>query len=168
MRKAIVGVMGPGGGASNSDLQTAYELGQQIAEQGWILLTGGRNIGVMDAASRGAKQANGLTVGVLPGENHSDTSAAVDIPILTGMGNARNAINILTSDLVIACGIGAGTVSEVALALKANKAVILLNSEDSCSHFFEKLSDQSIFVVQSPEAAIAMAQKLLKANPIFL
>jgi uncharacterized protein (TIGR00725 family) len=125
MKKTIIGIMGPGETATAQDLQNAYELGKNIAQQGWIVLTGGRNIGVMDAASKGAKSVNGLTVGILPGRDHQDVSEAVDIAIFTDMGNARNNINVLSSDVVIACGMGAGTASEVALALKNQKKVIL-------------------------------------------
>lgn len=74
MRKIIIGVMGPGEQATATDLQNAYELGKLIAQQGWVLLTGGRNVGVMDAANQGAKSANGLTVGILPGNNTNDVS----------------------------------------------------------------------------------------------
>lgn len=65
--------MGAGDRATPQDLEIAYALGQKIAEQGWILLTGGRAVGVMDAASRGAKQANGLTIGILPGSSHQQS-----------------------------------------------------------------------------------------------
>ncbi|MGV0105294.1 P450 cytochrome [Nostoc sp. DSM 114160] len=126
MRRIIIGVMGRGENATANDLQNAYILGQLIAKQGWILLTGGRNVGVMDAVSKGAKSADGLTIGILPGKNQDGISSWVDIAIFTDMGNSRNNINVLSSDLVIACGIGAGTASEIALALKANKQVILL------------------------------------------
>ena len=68
MRKIIIGVMGRGENATANDLQNAYILGQLIAKQGWVLLTGGRNVGVMDAVSKGAKSADGLTIGILPGE----------------------------------------------------------------------------------------------------
>ncbi|MBV8883772.1 MAG: cytochrome, partial [Chroococcidiopsidaceae cyanobacterium CP_BM_RX_35] len=85
MRKIIVGVMGPGDNATATDLKNARELGQLIALQGWVLLTGGRNVGVMDAASAGAKAANGLTIGILPDRTNT-ISAAVDIAIITDMG----------------------------------------------------------------------------------
>ncbi|MBF2045878.1 MAG: TIGR00725 family protein [Leptolyngbya sp. IPPAS B-1204] len=161
MRQAIVGVMGPGEQATATDWQLAYDLGQRIARQGWILLTGGRSVGVMDAASRGAKQAQGLTIGILPDSKTTDVSAAVDIVIPTGMGNARNVINILSSQVVIACGMGSGTASEVALALKAQKPVILLNVSATCAAFFQELSVYAV-VAQNPEAAIELARQALK------
>ncbi len=65
MKKIIIGVMGPGEKATVTDVQNAYELGKFIAQKGWVLLTGGRNVGVMDAANKGAKSVNGLTASYL-------------------------------------------------------------------------------------------------------
>jgi uncharacterized protein (TIGR00725 family) len=140
MRKTIIGIMGAGGNVPEGVRRTAYELGSLVAQQGWVVLTGGRNVGVMEAASRGAKAANGLTIGILPTEDHSGISDAVDIAIATGMGNARNVINVLSSDVVVACGMGTGTTSEIALALKSNKPVILLAPDDATQKFFIPLS----------------------------
>jgi uncharacterized protein (TIGR00725 family) len=125
MAKTIIGVMGPGG-ATDKEKSMATELGKQIASNGWTLLTGGRNAGVMHAASQGAHEAGGLTIGILPSSDRKGMSKFVDIPIFTGMGSARNNINILSSDVVVACGTGAGTTSEVMLALKSLKPLILL------------------------------------------
>lgn len=163
MRKIIIGVMGPGDRASEIDLKYACELGQLIAQNDWILLTGGRNTGVMDAASKGAKAANGLTIGVLPNDRLAGISEAVDIAIITDMGNARNNINVLSSNVVIACGMGVGTASEIALALKANKQVILLNADRESQFFFQKLGESNVFVAQTPEEAIALVGKILTA-----
>lgn len=161
MRKIIVGVMGPGAGATAADLQNAYELGKLIAQQGWVLLTGGRNVGVMEGASLGAKAVNGLTIGILPTDDTNAISEAVDIAIITDMGDARNNINVLSSDVVIACGMSAGTASEVALALKSNKKVILLNDDEESKVFFKKMSPENIYVVTSAGEAITTAIELL-------
>lgn len=127
--------MGPGHQATATDINNAYQLGKLIAQQGWVLLSGGRNVGVMDAASRGAKSVGGLTVGILPHNSLEGVSEAIDIPILTDMGQARNNINVLSSDVVIACGMGLGTASEVALALKNDKPVIILTEDPETIHF---------------------------------
>jgi hypothetical protein len=164
MRKTIIGVIGPGNGATETDLQNAYQLGGLIAKNHWVLLTGGRNAGVMDAASNGAKDANGLTLGILPSDRPVDLSDAVDLAIVTGMGNARNQINVLSSDVVIACGIGAGTLSEIALALKANKRAILLNNNPKSQEFLKMLSPETVFVVDTPEAAIARVTQILSPS----
>ncbi|MBW4521324.1 MAG: TIGR00725 family protein [Scytolyngbya sp. HA4215-MV1] len=161
MKKIIIGVMGPGEGATDRDLTVAYELGRAIALDGWVVLTGGRNTGVMDAACRGAKSAHGLTIGILPTNHSNDISAAVDIPILTGMGNARNNINVLSSDGVVACGLGAGTVSEIALALKAHKPVVLLNQSEESQMFFRHLAADAVWIAHCPEAARGILRQIL-------
>ncbi|MGJ3247294.1 MAG: cytochrome [Elainellaceae cyanobacterium] len=158
----IIGVMGPGDGAGLDDCEAAYQLGQLIAGCGWVVLTGGRNAGVMDAASRGAKDAGGLTIGILPGGDRTSMSAAVDIPIVTAMGNARNAINALSSHVMIACGIGAGTTSEISLALKEQTPVILLNQSLETYRFFQQLAGEQVWMAQSPHDAVAIAQQLLE------
>lgn len=159
--KIIIGVMGPGEQATATDLQNAYELGKLIAQQGWVLLTGGRNVGVMDAASQGAKSANGLTIGILPGNNTNDVSESVDLAIVTDLGNARNNINVLSADVVIACGISTGTAAEIALALKANKKVILLNDRQESKLFFKHLSPENIYLVNTPAEAIKITSIFL-------
>ena len=161
MRKKIIGVMGPGSGATGDDVNNARKLGQLIAEQGWALLSGGRNAGVMDAASKGAKGADGLTVGILPTADPNRISEALDIVIITEMKSARNNINVLSSDVVVACGMGKGTASEVALALKAGKDVILLNNDEEGKAFFKKLGTDKVHIVDSPEHAVELIKKLI-------
>lgn len=156
--------MGPGKGATATDLERAYELGQRIAQQGWVLLTGGRNAGVMDAASQGAKAAGGLTVGILPSSDTQNMSDAVDIAIATDMGSGRNNINVLSSDVVIACGIGAGTASEIALALKGGKPVVLLSDHYESQQFFTSLSLETVFVAATPADAIDVVQAIVQKN----
>ena len=125
-RQLIVGVMG-GGNVSAEEIDAAYHLGHLIAEQGWVLLNGGRNAGIMEASAKGAQEHGGLTVGILPDDHTQGVSCYIQIPILTGMGNARNCINVLSSNIVVACPGSAGTISEIALALKNKKNVILMN-----------------------------------------
>src|SRR5687768_18016061 len=95
-------------------LEAARRLGQLVAEAGWVVLTGGLPAGVMEAACAGAKSVPGsLTIGVLPTGPDGPVSAHVDVAVFTGVGEARNAINVLSSDVVIACGVeGPGTASE--------------------------------------------------------
>jgi len=83
MAQIIVGIMGPGEQATEEQCRDAYELGREIAQAGWVVLTGGRNTGIMEAACRGAKAAGGLTIGILPGVDNSSTATSVDIPIYT-------------------------------------------------------------------------------------
>lgn len=124
--RAVVGVMGSGEDGDAALLELARDLGAAIAREGWVLLNGGRACGVMDASARGASEAGGLVVGVLPDDDAHAASRHLDVAIRTGMGDARNAINVLSSDVVIALAGGAGTLSEIALALKAGRPVVTL------------------------------------------
>ncbi len=161
MRRIIIGVMGPGEGATAQNVEHASKLGQLIAKAGWVLLCGGRDTGVMDAVSKGAQAAGGLTIGILPTANNDHTSEGIDLAILTGLGSARNNINVLSSDVVIACGMGAGTASEVTLALKAKKDVILLTDNDQANALFSFFGKELVTIAASPEEAIALTKKLL-------
>lgn len=154
MRKTVVGVMGPGEGATRDDVRVARELGALVAAEGWVLVTGGRARGVMEAASRGAREAGGLTVGILPGEDAADASEFVDLAVVTGMGQARNQINVLTSRVVFACGAGAGTASEIALALKARRPVILLRAAEEARAFFASLGPGAVHFADGPKEAV--------------
>ena len=126
-RRTVVGVMG-GGTASAEVARMAEELGRLVAEAGWVLLTGGRPAGVMEAASRGARLAGGLVIGVLPGPDPDGASRYVDVAIATNLADGRNLVNVLSSDVVIACPGGAGTLSEVAIAHKIGLPVASLSS----------------------------------------
>ena len=160
MANTIIGVMGPGR-ADTSEREAAYELGKRIAAEGWTLLTGGRSSGVMEAASKGAREAGGLTVGVLPGPGRSGMSEFVDVPIVTGMGSARNNINVLSSDLVIACGAGMGTTSEIMLAAKARKPVILLKQTEAAEAFLKQFKTDLFYFASTPSEAVDLAKQLL-------
>lgn len=166
MVKTIVGVMGPGENASPDQNEMAFELGKAIAEQGWIVLTGGRSFGIMDAAMKGAHDANGLTIGILPDDNAHNASLHADIKILTGMGSARNSINILSSHIIIVIGMAAGTASEVALAAKANKKVILLQQDDITVRFFKSIGTYKIIVADTVDECITIIKDYLRVNQI--
>lgn len=159
-RAPIIGVMGPGVGATPQDCQLARALGEQVAAAGWILLTGGRDCGVMAAACQGARAAGGLTVGILPGRDRTGLSEYVTIPICTGLGIARNAVNILSSDVVVACGLGAGTASEIAMAIKSHKPVVLLNGSPTARTFFQQL-DPAIGLAADVPSAIAQIRQFI-------
>lgn len=153
VRKPVIGVMCSGDNSTDSAVKTAFSLGKLIAQEGWILLSGGRKQGAMGAVNDGAKSVNGLTVGIIPLNNNDNTSDSVDIAIVTGMGSARNNINILSSDIVVvvADSMGAGTVSETALALKAKKHVILLSAYNGSKNFFQSLGKEYITFAETPE-----------------
>lgn len=100
--------------------------------------------GVMEAACRGAKDAGGTTVGILPGTDRAAANPFVDVAVATGLGEARNALVVRAADAVIAIGGGYGTLSEIALALKAGKRVVGLETWDV----------EGVEVADAPEAAV--------------
>ena len=124
----VLAVLGPGAGGADLEA-VAHRVGRLAACSGWVVLTGG-GPGVMAAACRGAAGAGGLTVGVLPvaRPNGEYPNRWVSLPIFTGAGMARNAYNVLSASLCVAIGGGPGTLSEVAMALKAGIPVWTLAS----------------------------------------
>lgn len=129
-KPVIVGVMGSHREGAKS-LEQARCLGEAIAQRGCVLLTGG-GTGIMAAASEGAHRAGGLVLAILPNDRQRPLPGYpndfVDIAIYTGMYEGRNVINAKTPHLLIALGGGAGTLSEIALALRAGTPVIGLGA----------------------------------------
>jgi uncharacterized protein (TIGR00725 family) len=164
MSKVIIGIMGPGENAKPEENELAFELGKAIAQRNWIVLTGGRSFGIMDAAMRGAQEGGGLTIGILPGENAANSSEHADIKIMTGMGSARNMINILSSQILVVIGMAAGTASEVALALKANKKVILLHQDEITIRFFKNIGTYKVMVAGSVSETLNMISDYVAVN----
>ena len=117
-----IAVVGPGD-ASAAELGEAEEAGAAIAEAGAGLVCGGLG-GVMEAACRGARSAGGLTLGLLPGLERAAANGWVLVAVPTGLGEARNALVVRAADALVAIGGGWGTLSEIALALKAGRPVV--------------------------------------------
>ncbi len=164
MSRTVIGVMG-GSQADPETLSGAQELGRLIAEQGWVLLSGGRPTGVMQASVTGAHEAGGLTVGVLFDDDQDQAAAGLDIVIPTGMGAARNVVNILASHVVVACRGNGGTLSEIALALRFNRPLVLLGFDpgaDFLDHCAAQGHSSLYCVVSTPEEAIAKVGQYLK------
>ena len=126
MDKKIIGVIGAGK-AAEEILGLAQETGRLIAENGFFLICGGMG-GVMEASAKGAREAGGSTIGILPNPDRHTANPYIDIPIATSFGEARNLIIIRTADILIAVGGEYGTLSEIAFALKTEKRVIGLHS----------------------------------------
>jgi uncharacterized protein (TIGR00725 family) len=121
-------------------------VGRLVAARGAVVVCGGLG-GAMESACRGAKQAGGLTVGLLPGSDRSEANAYVDVALPTGLGEARNALVVGAADVVIAVGRGYGTLSEIALALRAGKRVVGLDTWDV----------EGVASADGPEAAVSAA-----------
>jgi len=152
MEKRIqIGVIG-GRRASSEILKLAEEVGKEIARRGAVLVCGGLG-GVMEAACRGAKEAGGTTVGILPVGQKGEANAWVDIPIATGMGIARNAIIIQSCDGAIAVGGQYGTLSEMAFAKQKGVPLVSLKSW---------VFDESVVSVASPKEAVDRLFQMMK------
>lgn len=162
--KIIVGVLGPGESARPEDNELAFDLGRGIAKNGWVLLTGGRNFGVMEAAMKGARDANGLTIAILPGDSDREVSENADIRIATGMGSGRNIISALSSKVLVVVGMAAGTASEVSHALKAGRKVILLNQDEVTIRFFKSIGGYKVMIASTVDEALTMVRDYLAVH----
>ena len=125
MNVAVVG----GYKCSKKIYNLAREVGRLIAQQGWILICGGRE-GVMEAACRGAKEAGGLTVGILPSADGRDANKFVDVKIPTGLGYARNVLVVRAAEAVIAIDGNYGTLSEIAFAFNDPRIIVGIETWD--------------------------------------
>ncbi|HEU5261034.1 MAG TPA: TIGR00725 family protein [Gemmatimonadales bacterium] len=125
MSRLLIAVVG-GSTCSSEEAEWAAAVGRLVAERGAVLLCGGLG-GVMEAAARGAKQAGGLTVGILPGSDAEEANPYIDVPLATGMGEMRNALIVRAAHAVIAIGGGWGTLSEIALAQRIETPVVGLH-----------------------------------------
>jgi len=126
--KKTIGVIG-GRRVDKTLLNEAEKVGRLIAQKEIVLVCGGLS-GVMEAVSRGARSAGGVTVGILPQEHKRDANEYIDIPIITGLGIGRNVIIARTADVLISIGGEYGTLSEIAFALQMGKPVIGIRTWD--------------------------------------
>ena len=127
-RPVVVGVVG----ASRPDrraARNAYEVGRLVARRGAALICGGLG-GVMAEAARGAREEGGLTIGVLPGDDRSRANPHISVPIVTGMGYARNIVIVRSAHAIIAIGGSYGTLSEIAYALNLGVPIVGLGTWD--------------------------------------
>ncbi|HUI72020.1 MAG TPA: TIGR00725 family protein [Spirochaetia bacterium] len=155
-----IGVMGPAA-CSPRGWQLAREVGFGIGRGGGILICGGLG-GVMEAAAMGAKEAGGVTIGILPRSGASEANRHIDIPIVTDLGNARNVINVLTSRVIIAIHGSYGTLSEIALALKCGTPVVGLETWALTPPEGGAVPD--IAIANTPEEAVAIAFRLAQTG----
>jgi uncharacterized protein (TIGR00725 family) len=132
--------------ATDVQRTAAEETGRLLAEAGAVVVTGGLS-GVMEAASKGAHEAGGLTLGILPGTDRHEANEYVKVTVPTGMGEARNALVVRAADAVIAIGGEWGTLSEIALARKTGKPVVGLGSWEL----------EGVLAVETPAEAVAAA-----------
>ena len=125
-RSFYIGVIGAGV-CPDITYNMARDVGFEIGKKGWTLICGGLG-GVMEGAAKGCTEAGGMTIGLLPGLNRDAANPYIRVPIPTGLGDGRNLLLVRASDILVAISGGHGTLSEIALALKAEKPVIGLET----------------------------------------
>jgi uncharacterized protein (TIGR00725 family) len=137
--------------------EDAFQIGRLIGERGAALICGGMT-GVMMHAARGVKAADGLAVGLLPGDDPQAANGFIDIAIATGMGQARNHVIALSADGMIAIGGGLGTLSEIAFGLRRGKVVVGLHT---WRFDREGRTEPDLFAVATPQEAVDLLFKLI-------
>jgi uncharacterized protein (TIGR00725 family) len=160
-------------------LTAAYEVGRLIAAAGAVLVSGGTT-GVMEAASRGAHEAGGLTVGIIPGVERSSANKYVDISLPTGLGTARNLIHARGADAIVMVGGGAGTLNELTIAYQARRSVVVLEGTGGWAdrirsvlvdgRYVDERRVTEVFFATTPAAAVdkamTLAQELAARPPV--
>lgn len=154
-KKKLIAVIGAGQ-CSKEEAKIAEEVGREIARQGATLVCGGLG-GVMEAACKGASSQGGVTIGILPGENRQAANPYIQIPIVTGIGYARNISVVKSAQAVIAIGGSYGTLSEIGHALQSGIPVIGLNTWSLSKN---SQQDNSIILAQNPSEAVNKALNL--------
>jgi len=149
----IIGVLGASS-CNEKQYLFAEHVGTAIAQTGATVVCGGLK-GTMEAVCRGAKNADGKTIGILPGTSVNDANEFIDIPIATGMGVVRNAIIVRTADVVIALDGAEGTLSEIAIALNIGKHVVAARSWEFLKQ--ENLPNGLLHFIDTPEEAVNTA-----------
>ena len=155
----IIAVIG-GGQCSQQETELAEAVGREIARRGAVLLCGGLG-GVMEAACRGASNEGGLTIGILPGENRDAANPYVQIPIVTGIGYARNVIVAKSAQTVIAIDGSYGTLTEIGHALQSGIPVIGLNTWSLAR---DGQPDSSIIPAENAADAVSKAINLIPSQ----
>ena len=154
-KKRFIAVIG-GSEPSTEETKLAEAVGRELAKRGAILVCGGLG-GVMEAACKGAQSAGGITIGILPGDSRHAANPYVQIPIVTGIGYARNITVVKSAQAVIAIGGSYGTLSEISHALQSGIPVIGLNTWSLSRN---SQPDNSIILAQNPTDAVNKALDL--------
>jgi uncharacterized protein (TIGR00725 family) len=147
-----VAVVGPADGARPVDREHAEEVGRLLASYGAVLLTGGHH-GVMQAAARGARDAGGTSIGLMPGSDRAEGTPEHTFLLPTGLGELRNGLIVRAADAVVAVGCSWGTLSEIALARRTGVPLVLVDPWD--------LPADVGVVVADAEAAVAAVRAAL-------
>ena len=157
--KKIIWIMWPWN-ATQIDLQNAYEIGKFSALKWYITLTWWRNEWVMNEWLKWAKEKWGITLWILPNDDTTTFSQYLDIAVPTNMRSGRNYLNVLTSDIVVACWVDHGTSSEISLAIKPWKNIVLIGLYEEANIFFKKLAPNQVYIAKNSSDAISILQDL--------
>jgi uncharacterized protein (TIGR00725 family) len=158
MQPEYISVIG-GGQCGAAEYATAMEVGRLVAEAGATLVCGGLS-GIMEAAARGAREAGGTTIGILPGHDRNLANPYVDHIVTTGIGHARNLAVVSSGDAVVAIGGSFGTLSEIGLAARVGRPVIILSGW----RVQNELGTEGIWYASSPREAMALVRQALAAR----
>jgi uncharacterized protein (TIGR00725 family) len=155
----FIGVIG-GSEVSPQITKLAEEVGREIGRRGAVLVCGGLS-GVMEAACKGASEAGGLTIGILPGESRQEANPYVKIPIVTSIGHARNLAVVKSSQVVIAIDGSYGTLTEIGHALQSGIPVIGLGTWEIS---MDGKADNNIIIAKNPKEAVDKAIEMIKKH----
>lgn len=161
--RRLISVIGAGQ-CDEEIYQLAREVGAELARHGWGVVCGGLG-GVMEAACRGAREAGGLTVGILPGADRAGANPYVEVVIPSGMGEARNALVIRAGEAAIAIAGEYGTLSEIGFALKLGRPVVGLHTWRLLREAGE--ADTGILYVHTPREAVERVQEAVRERRRF-
>lgn len=160
---------GPDDEVAAETMAAAEAVGRLIGELGAVLVSGGTT-GVMEAASRGAKTAGGLTIGILPGLDRSSANAWVDVALPTGLGAARNLIDARGCDALVMISGGAGTLMELAIAYQVGRPVVILRGTGGWAdrigaglvdgRYLDERRTVAIRFADTPQEAVSVAYAL--------
>jgi uncharacterized protein (TIGR00725 family) len=156
-RRPLVAVIG-GAQCSKAEADAAEEIGRRLALEGIDIVCGGRG-GIMEAVCKGAFEAGGRTIGILPGSDDRDANRYLSIVIPTSLGEARNVVVATAGEVVIAIAGSHGTLSEIAFALKRGKVVIGLNTWDAIGGMGV---EAGIRKANSIDEVVALTQEAIK------
>ncbi|WP_135824043.1 TIGR00725 family protein [Halorussus ruber] len=151
MRVSVIG----GGTVTDEQAQTAEAVGKLLAQRGHTVVCGGLG-GVMEAACRGATDAGGRTIGILPGEERAAANPYVDTAIATGLGHARNPLVVMNGDAVIAVDGGVGTLSELGFAGVFERPIAGLGTHDA----------PGVEPVESPNEAVEFVESVVSEREV--
>ncbi|NOQ44083.1 MAG: TIGR00725 family protein [Nitrosopumilus sp.] len=154
-------------GCTKEHSKIAYETGSEVAKTGHVLVTGGLG-GVMEAASHGAHDSNGLTVGIIPQADASMANEYCDIVIPTGMGLTRDFLNALSADGIIIIGGGSGTLSEICAAYMNKKPMVAIRNMGGVNaqfidNYLDHRENIKIIGVDTPKEAVDKILELITA-----